>query len=259
MTTLAEEAGLVTIGREDFIRDYWDYRAGDHVTIVAPTDYGKTWFVNDLLAVTATQQLPAVTLATKPRDRTVDRLVAMGHRKVTAYPPRGLGQVVTTWGEAKPPGWVVWPRHVGDPLVDDANHRAVFRRAMLHDYGRNAAHKRFNRRRGIRPIILNLDEIYSITVDLKMEREARTLWAKGRSVGIGVWGGTQRPYDIPQHAYSQPQHVFLGYTPDRRDRQRFREISGVDPDLVMGVTFQLQWRQWLYINRKHRTMAVVDA
>lgn len=259
MGTLAEDTGLTLIGREEFIREYWDYSPGDHVTIVAPTDYGKTWFTNDLLAVTATPQLPAITLATKPRDRTINRLIEInGHRRTTTYPPRALGQVMTSWGEPRPPGYVVWPRHVGDPTVDDAAHRATFRRAMLHDYARNA-HKRLRPDRGVRPIILNVDEIYSIAVDLKLDREARTLWAKGRSVGVGVWGGTQRPFDIPQHAYSQPQHLFLGYTPDRRDRQRFREIGGVDPDLVMDATYRLDWRQWLYINRRHRSMAIIDA
>jgi hypothetical protein len=231
--------------------------------MVAPTGYGKSWWKNDLLAATATPQLPAVVLATKPRDATMDRLLAMTNfRRVTSWPPRDLGQVIPS--TATPPGWVVWPMYTGDPRKDDAAHVAIYRRALLSRYARNAKTRRNalgrpGRPRPLKPVIIDVDEIYGVAVEMPLRRELITLWSKGRSVGCGLWGGTQRPFDVPQHAYSQPQHLFLGYTPDRRDRQRFREIGGVNPDLVMAVTEHLSWRQWLYIHREQQAMCIVDA
>ncbi|OFV82821.1 MAG: hypothetical protein A2Y78_10115 [Acidobacteria bacterium RBG_13_68_16] len=243
-------AELLTAGRAEFLTEYWDYHPGEHVTVVAPTGYGKTWWTNDLLQATATRAMPAVVLATKPRDTTVDRLLRQtDYRRVRSYP------IATALRAADPrSGYVVWPKFTGDPEADESTHRAVFRRALLADYAANARSKRSKRR-----VILNVDEIYGVANELKLRRELSTVWTKGRSVGVGLWGGTQRPFEIPQHAYSQPQHLFLGFTPDRRDRMRFREIGGVDPDVVMAVTSTLEWRQWLYIHREQRAMCIVDA
>jgi hypothetical protein len=241
---------LLVASRGEFLAEYWDYQPGEHVTLVAPTGYGKTWWTNELLRETASRDLPAVVLATKPRDTTVDRLLRQtSYRRVRAYPlPAAL--------RAADPrdGYVVWPKFSGDPAKDEPAHRDVFRRALLADYAANARSRRARRR-----VILNVDEIYGVAVELRLRRELSTIWTKGRSVGVGLWGGTQRPFEIPQHAYSQPQHLFLGFTPDRRDRLRFREIGGVDPDVVMAVTSSLAWRQWLYIHREQRAMCIVDA
>lgn len=258
--------GLIMVPRATFLTQYWDYRPGEHVTMVAPTGYGKSWWKNDLLAATATPDLPAVVLATKPRDATMDRLLRRTDlRRVTTWPPRDLGQVVTSQSQSKPPGWVVWPIFTGDPRRDDAEHVRIFRRALMHPYSRNAKTRKnlvgrpAARQRALKPMIIDVDEIYGVAIEMSLRREMITLWSKGRSVGIGLWGGTQRPFDVPQHAYSQPQHLFLGYTPDRRDRQRFREIGGVNPDLVMAVTERLAWRQWLYIHREQQAMCVIEA
>jgi len=57
--------------------------------------------------------------------------------------------------------------------------------------------------------------------------------------------------------YSQAEHLFLAFTPDRRDQERFSEIGGVDPDLIIDVVKSLPRYHWLYIRRSDRTMAVV--
>jgi hypothetical protein len=250
--------GLETIPRAEFVAEYWDYNAGDHVTIVAPTDYGKTWFTNDLLAVTATPDLQAVVLATKPRDATMDRLLRQTTiRRTTTYPPSPTRRAAA----GTVAGWAVWPKHTGDPDVDGPAHRAVFRRALLSDYSTRAtaSRRRFRITREPGPKILDVDELYNVGKLMNLNRELATLWSLGRSVGIGLWGGTQRPFDIHQLAYSQPQHLFLGYTPDRRDRTRFREIGGVSPEIIDQVTANLAWREWLYIHRKTRSMCIVAA
>lgn len=256
--TAVVSVALETFTREEFIADRWWYQPGEHVTILAPTNYGKTWWTNQLLTATATPDMPAIVLATKPRDTTMEQLSRQaGYRIVTSYPlPPGERMARQVAGN-RPPGYIVWPRYTGDPAKDEPAHRATFRRAVLADYGANARRRRS--RHAVRRVVLAVDEIYGVTHDLKLSRELSTLWTRGRSVKVGVWGGSQRPFDVPQYAYSQPQHLFLGYTPDRRDRIRFREIGGIDPALIDEVVPALAWRQWLYIHREQRAVCIVGA
>ena len=72
-----------------------------------------------------------------------------------------------------------------------------------------------------------------------------------------MWAATQRPYMAPQHMYSQAEHIFLAWTPDRRDQDRFAEIGGVDPELIVHVVNHLPRFHWLYIRRSDRALCVV--
>jgi hypothetical protein len=41
---------MITVPRDDFLRRRFDYRPGDHVTIIGPTGSGKTWMASQLPA-----------------------------------------------------------------------------------------------------------------------------------------------------------------------------------------------------------------
>jgi energy-coupling factor transporter ATP-binding protein EcfA2 len=223
-----------------FISRVWRYRTGEHVSFLAPTGGGKTTLAQQLLAVTATPQRPAVALVMKPRDRTVTQFQrAQKWRRARSWP------APPTLAPARA-GYVVWPRHTYDPDVDDPAHYQIFRRAILDAY-----------KRGSR--ILFADEVYSLVHELSpgLRKELITVWSKGRSMGCGLWGATQRPRDVPLQMYGQAQHLFLAHDADKASRDRFGEIGGVDPKLVEGVTSQLPRFHWLYIRREDRTMCVV--
>ena len=53
-------------------------------------------------------------------------------------------------------------------------------------------------------------------------------------------------------------HGFLFNDPDKRNRQRFAEIGGVDPDLVMEQVYHLDQYQALYIKRTGPCLCVVN-
>ena len=71
-------------------------------------------------------------------------------------------------------------------------------------------------------------------------------------MGCGQWGGSQRPRNVPLYAYSQAQHLFLGNTPDKADRERFRDIGGIGISSadISEVVMDLGEHEWLYINRR---------
>lgn len=233
---------IMELGRREFISRYWHYRPGEHVTFLAPTGSGKTTLAYQLLEATATEKVPAVTLVMKPRDRTVnlwDR--RLDSRVVRSWPPtRRLWR-----GESR--SYTVWPRHsFTDIDADNERMRRVFYSAVTDSY-----------RKGNR--IIFADELYGLCAELGLQTEIVAVYTRGRSMGCGIWGASQRPSYIPLWAYSQASHLFMHRDPDRRARDRYAEIGGVDPDLVRRITASLPKYHYLYICQHGPYMCVIRA
>lgn len=218
------------IPRDEFIWDRWDYRPGEHVTFLAPTGNGKTTLAYDLIEQTATPELPAISLVMKPRDATVEHYRRkLKHRRVKNWPP-----TPSLLYPSKPNGFMVWPRHTFEPQRDNYEHSEIFRRAILDSY-----------KRGDR--IVFADELYGLSNECMLNEELIALWSRGRSMGAGLWGATQKPTHVPLWAYNQATHLFLSYDPDKRARDRYREIAGMNPKLIESATQQLEEYEWCYV------------
>lgn len=237
---------LVTFPRDEFIADVFDYAEGDHCTFLAPTGGGKTHLQFQLLGATARPELQATVFVMKPKDATVDRFTKeYGFKTIRDWPPPRIPNIV----QKRPPGYILWPPETGNPEADDIRHEATFRRALrqLYVQGKKS------------PSIIDADETYSLENELGLKDDLRRIWTKGRSMGVGLWAGSQRPAFISLWAY-QAQHLFLGNDPDAEARKRFSEIGGgLNPEIVREVTGQLRRYQFLYISREDRSMCIVDA
>lgn len=243
-------ADAQVIGREDFITNYWDYRPGEHVTALAPTQWGKTTLLTDLMKVSARKELPAMMLIMKPRDRALDKFLRENpdFRKVERWPP-SVGNIDQLYRKmvhhTDVRGYALWPKHTFDPDYDADMLHHQFRTAMMDAY------KRGNR-------IVMLDELSALQEFLGMKVEPKTLYWQGAGMGVGVWGGTQRPAYAPVEAYGQCEHMFIARDPDKRSRDRYREIGGVDPDLITYNLDKCERFQWLYLKRTGSRICIVD-
>lgn len=237
----AEEAEVTRFDRRTFLTQVWDYRAGDCVTVLAPYGGGKTQLAFQLLDHTMRPELPAIVMVMKPRDKTITTWNAKAKLPVVRdWPPPPTKSIFAK----KPPGWILWPRHVHDPAYDTPRHRAIFRRAILDSYKRGKK-------------ILFADETYSLEEEMDLTVELRTVWTKGRSMEDGLWAASQRAAYISKWAY-QAQHLFLGHDGDVDAQRRLAEIGGsVNPAHVRWVVERLGLYEFLYINRDERAMCIV--
>lgn len=241
------DAKVASFSRNDFFDRVWEYKAGEHLSLLGPTGNGKTTLAYQLLRRTATQELPGVVLVMKPRDDTADKFTrASKYRRVRSWPPR-----VSLWQPGRRPGYTLWPAHSFIPELDDRQHFGIFRSVLRDTYRRGG-------------FVVFADEVAGL-MDLPnpvkggpgLDVDLNRLWMRGRSMGTGLWAATQRPAWVPLNMYQQAEHLFLSYDPDMRSRKRFEEIGGVDPDLVGSVTARLPKFSWLYVRRRDRTMCVV--
>ncbi|MES2211429.1 MAG: hypothetical protein V4515_14795 [Chloroflexota bacterium] len=248
LNSLKRRVEIQEIGRDEFVDTRWSYRAGQHVTAVGPTDWGKTTLMYQLIEKSAHKDLPAISLVMKPEDETVDLWVpGLGHDIIRSWPPP-----FRPW-KSRPPGYAVWPKHTFDADTDDAHLYWEFKRCISQVYG-----KRIGSRK-IRGAILFSDEVAGLARLWNLDRQLDNVWERGRTQRVGLWGASQRPYNVPQNAYGMASHLFLGNDPDERSRKRYAEIGGMDLKLVQNATGELDDHMWLYLRRKPRAICIVGA
>lgn len=227
------------IERSRFLANVWSYHPGEHVSFIGPTGSGKTYLMLPLLARSVSEDLPGYLTVMKPRDKTVGDFLKghEGWKRILTYPPPpSVGK--------RPSGYVVWPHHTNDPEADEVRHEAIFRRMHRQLYVKGDC-------------IICDDEVVSLVREMNMRPDLLRIWTKGRSIGTGLWGATQRPALVPLEMYDMAEHLFLAHDPDKRNQDRFGEIGGVDPELVVSVVKRLPKYHWLYIRRSDRSMCVV--
>lgn len=245
--------GLWVIGREEFARNRFDYRAGNHVVFGGPTTGGKTTLAFELLRYCATPELPAYVAVSKPLDPATAKWGReLGFRRVYEWPvPKQLKEYGMFGGE-KPRGYLVWPK-MGD-LNTDVEKSALITQVLLQE--RYAAGARNQH------AILVMDDTFVKSKILGLDKEMTTILAMAAAMGIGLWVFVQKPTgagNTALFAYGNAEHVFLTGDPEKRNQIRYDEIGGVDSSLIRKAVATLDPYQFLYIRRTGRHVCVVDS
>jgi hypothetical protein len=226
--------------RHVFLTEYWDYEPGQHVTIIGPNGRGKTTLGFQLLGMSVTKEMQAFVLISKPRDSTVDTWEKrLRFKTIEEFPP--------PYNFRKPRGYMLRPyQSLRDLDADNARLRTQFKKCMMSCYASQ------------KPTIVFADEVQELQTTLKLKAECEAYWKRGRSLDSGLWALAQRSAYNSQDMYNAPEHLVLFSDPDKRNRQRFGEIGGVDSDLVMEITEHLDPFQALYIKRTGSHMCIIN-
>lgn len=210
----------------DFL-DAFDWRQGEHVSLIGPTGGGKTTLALEILP----RRAHVAVLGTKPRDPTLDRLRGDGYRVIREWPPE--------WNQNRV---ILWPRMRRIP-DDIANQQTQFDNMLRRVFAEEGW-------------CVYVDELHYLCDVLRLQKHLAVYWQQGRSIGLSLVASAQRPASIPLAAYSQATHLFFWRTNDDRDLKRIGGIGGLSSKEIAATVAALPRHDVLYVNSRTGAMSV---
>ena len=209
----------------DFLADFrWEQ--GEHISFIGSTGGGKTTLAREILS----RRTFVVACGTKPEDDSLIKLRTEGDfvlKRDFPFPPLEFAPHILFWPHAT-------------RVEDLAKHRAKFQHLFTSVY-----------QDGGWTIYLDELRYFTDAKYLRLGSWAELFWLQGRSIGISLVAGTQRPAWVPLAAYSEPTHLFLWRNSDASNIRRLREIGGVNGREVQSILEQLPSHDVLYVNTRN--------
>lgn len=219
--------------RDLFPRILADWRQGEHVTVIGPTGVGKTTLLAQILGA----RTYIVVLVTKVHDDTITGDFR-GFDRIKAWPPKHYQNRV-----------LLWPDPVKKRTIRSLSSTAIDMRATKVKQ-RRVFQDALNEIFGDRNWTIVFDEQHYICKDLKLEDENKMFQHQGRSSGLTVVNGTQRPADVPLITYSGSTHAFIWSNNIDTDFKRLAEIGGMNRRDLEHNMNQLGKHEFIYTNTR---------
>jgi len=218
---------------------WWEWFKGtwkqdEHISLIGPNGTGKSALAVQMLRIRAYK----IFLMTKPADDKLEAaLDRQNYVRVSAFPkfpPEDVSK------------YLLWPPGSGE-MTHEAHQK---QRAVIKD----AFTKVFRGPEGGRPgrwcICLDEARYVADPAYLGLRREVNQLLIQGRSLRIALVLSFQRPSWVPPEAYDQASYLFIAADNDRRNVQRFREIGGVDGEMVAATVQRLERYEWAFVDAR---------
>lgn len=200
------------------------FRLGDHVLLLGRTGSGKTYFM--VRAVVPNRRY-VVVLGTKPRDRSLyGPLISEGFEFVSTWDP----------DFERHPRIILRPP-LSAPTVEAAKdqQQGVFNEALLDLFEMGN-------------VAIVCDEIRYLTDFLRLRAVIELIYLQGRSNGVSLIAGTQRPVSIPLVAFEMATHQFIWRLTGLEDAKRASEFLGQNAMRARRAIPRLPQYEFLYNN-----------
>jgi hypothetical protein len=215
--------------REGFLSHFRrNWKADQHVSLIGPTGGGKTTLALQIID----RRANTVILATKPEDKTMNRLLkdrSRGYKRMTKWDPHVLDKRI-----------VLWP-----PLRDLDKDTDVQRRVMQQALKQIFAE-------GRRCVMA--DELRYLCDKLRCRNYFEMIWLQGRSIKIPLVAIGQRPAWLPREIYSQADHLFFWRTQDEDDLKSIGGCGASNSRQIRELVAELPLHEVLYLNTRNGTL-----
>ena len=207
----------------------FDWEQGEHISLIGPTGLGKTTLALELLPL----RNYVVVLGTKPRDEKLSALTGKGYVLMKDWPEHNDHELRNRI--------LLWPRM--EKTTDVKGQQKVVGRALADIFrqGRWAVY---------------VDELRYVSETLKLRGLLELIWQQGRSLGVSLIGGTQRPVHVPLMMFDQATHLFFWRDNDDANLKRIGGIGSLDAATVRASVASLPKHHTLYVNT--RTGALIE-
>jgi hypothetical protein len=217
---------------------------GEHITVIAPTGFGKTHLA---LALLELRQYVLV-LTTKRRDPLVEQLAQDGY-KVVADPR----EILWTGDRKEPvtPRVVYWPRFPDKTSAEQRTRLLAREMEETLDWADRTGRW-----------TLLIDETMFVHDQLRLEKSLNMLWYQARTQGVSVVALAQRPARVPRLAFSQASYLFLGRFGDKRDLETLRDLNSTIPREIVENTVRSlskERHEFLFIDTARDELEIVIA
>lgn len=223
---------------DDFLTYVFDWRQGQHVGMIGPTESGKSNLTFSILPLRRFW----VVFVTKVKDETLEAFGAEdGAVRIEDWPPIKKRGVVRPrpFTAAEMPRRLLWPDASQLGAVD--RQREIFKRAFEDIYTQGGW-------------CTVWDEFWMMCKILGLENEARIMLQQARSNDISFVMGAQRPSRIPVELYDQSTHLFFWRDNDEANLKRISGIGWLAANPIKLFVANLEPFQTLYINTRKGLM-----
>lgn len=222
------------ISWDDFLTYVLNWKQGQHMGLIGPTESGKSTFTFGVLPL----RKYVTFFATKPADPVLEQFALQaGYVRTPVWPPTVRNAI----GRKRParadeiPRRLLWPKAAS--LDSISVQRREFHKAVSDIYGQGGW-------------TVVWDEFWMMCQILKMEQHARILLQQARSNDITFVMGAQRPSRIPLEVYDQATHLAFFRDNDEVNLKRISGVGYLASGPIRGFVSNLEPHQILYINTR---------
>lgn len=98
------------------------------------------------------------------------------------------------------------------------------------------------------------DEARYLSQTLKLGNEMDLLWLQGRSLGLTIVAGTQRPVSVPLNMFEQSRFLITFRITGRDDRKTMAAYTGVNEPVVTEAAAMLPPHEFLFVDGETDTI-----